>query len=138
MPPSMWPLAKSRFQLGAAGPSPSFAGLYRYESLHQRHRSSSRHALIQRRRAGLSAVFLRVRDRREWSWAGSTTLGVTDMATGTVKFFNTTKGFGFIAPEGGSKDVFVHISALERSGMRSLNEGQKVSFDLEKDRQGRE
>ena len=58
--------------------------------------------------------------------------------TGTVKFFNTTKGFGFIAPEGGSKDVFVHISALERSGMRSLNEGQKVSFDLEKDRQGRE
>ncbi|MBI3439613.1 MAG: cold-shock protein [Proteobacteria bacterium] len=60
------------------------------------------------------------------------------MATGTVKFFNTTKGFGFIAPEGGSKDVFVHISALERSGLRSLNEGQKVSFDLEKDRQGRE
>ena len=60
------------------------------------------------------------------------------MATGTVKFFNTTKGFGFIAPEGGSKDVFVHISALEKSGMRSLNEGQKVSFDLEKDRQGRE
>ena len=60
------------------------------------------------------------------------------MATGTVKFFNTTKGFGFIAPEGGSKDVFVHISALERSGMRSLNEGQKVSFELEKDRQGRE
>ena len=60
------------------------------------------------------------------------------MAAGTVKFFNTTKGFGFIAPEGGSKDVFVHISALERSGMRSLNEGQKVSFDLEKDRQGRE
>jgi len=60
------------------------------------------------------------------------------MATGTVKFFNTTKGFGFIAPEDGSKDVFVHISALERSGMRSLNEGQKVSFDLEKDRQGRE
>ena len=60
------------------------------------------------------------------------------MATGTVKFFNTSKGFGFIAPEGGSKDVFVHISALERSGMRSLNEGQKVSFDLEKDRQGRE
>ena len=60
------------------------------------------------------------------------------MATGTVKFFNTTKGFGFIAPEGGSKDVFVHVSALERSGMRSLNEGQKVSFDLEKDRQGRD
>jgi CspA family cold shock protein len=60
------------------------------------------------------------------------------MATGTVKFFNTQKGFGFIAPDGGSKDVFVHISALERSGMNSLGEGQKVSFELEKDRQGRE
>ena len=52
------------------------------------------------------------------------------MATGTVKFFNTTKGFGFIAPDGGGKDVFVHISAVERSGMAGLNEGQKVSFDL--------
>jgi CspA family cold shock protein len=60
------------------------------------------------------------------------------MATGTVKFFNTTKGFGFIAPDGGGKDVFVHISAVERSGMAGLNEGQKVSFDLEKDRQGRD
>ena len=60
------------------------------------------------------------------------------MATGTVKFFNTAKGFGFISPEGGSRDVFVHISALERSVLRSLNEGQKVSFDLEKDRQGRD
>ena len=60
------------------------------------------------------------------------------MAVGTVKFFNTTKGFGFIAPEGGGKDVFVHISAVERSGMAGLNEGQKVSFDLEKDRQGRD
>ena len=60
------------------------------------------------------------------------------MATGTVKFFNTTKGFGFISPDGGGKDVFVHISAVERSGMAGLNEGQKVSFDLEKDRQGRD
>ncbi|MBK6704138.1 MAG: cold-shock protein [Caulobacteraceae bacterium] len=60
------------------------------------------------------------------------------MATGTVKFFNTTKGFGFIAPDGGGKDVFVHISAVERSGMAGLNEGQKVTFDLEKDRQGRD
>lgn len=60
------------------------------------------------------------------------------MAVGTVKFFNTTKGFGFIAPEGGGKDVFVHISAVERSGMSSLSDGQKVSFDLEKDRQGRD
>jgi len=60
------------------------------------------------------------------------------MAVGTVKFFNTQKGFGFIAPEQGGKDVFVHISALERSGMSSLNDGQKVSFELERDRQGRD
>jgi len=52
------------------------------------------------------------------------------MATGTVKFFNTQKGFGFIAPSDGSKDVFVHISAVERAGMRSLVEGQKVSYDI--------
>lgn len=60
------------------------------------------------------------------------------MAVGTVKFFNSQKGFGFIAPEGGGKDVFVHISAVERSGLSGLADGQKVSFDLEKDRQGRD
>ncbi|HVV32006.1 MAG TPA: cold-shock protein [Vitreimonas sp.] len=60
------------------------------------------------------------------------------MAAGTVKFFNMNKGFGFIAPEQGGKDVFVHISALERSGLTSLADGQKVSFDLERDRQGRD
>ncbi|MGP8233466.1 MAG: cold-shock protein [Methylovirgula sp.] len=52
---------------------------------------------------------------------------------GTVKFFNTTKGFGFIQPDGNGKDVFVHISAVERSGLRTLSEGQKVSFDLVQD-----
>lgn len=52
------------------------------------------------------------------------------MATGTVKFFNTTKGFGFIQPSDGSRDVFVHISAVERAGLRTLVEGQKVSFDI--------
>jgi CspA family cold shock protein len=52
------------------------------------------------------------------------------MATGTVKWFNATKGYGFIQPEGGSKDVFVHISAVERAGMGTLNEGQRVSFDI--------
>jgi len=52
------------------------------------------------------------------------------MATGTVKFFNTQKGFGFIEPSDGSKDVFVHISAVERAGMRTLMEGQKVSYDV--------
>ncbi len=59
------------------------------------------------------------------------------MATGTVKWFNTTKGFGFIQPTDGGKDVFVHISAVERSGIGRLNEGQKVSFDLEKGQQGK-
>jgi cold shock protein len=52
------------------------------------------------------------------------------MATGTVKWFNSQKGFGFITPEGGSKDVFVHISAVERAGLQGLNEGQRVQFDL--------
>jgi CspA family cold shock protein len=56
--------------------------------------------------------------------------------TGTVKFFNATKGFGFISPEGGGKDVFVHISAVERAGLRTLNEGQRVSFDTEADARG--
>ena len=59
------------------------------------------------------------------------------MATGTVKFFNTSKGFGFIEPEDGSKDAFVHISAVERAGLHSLNEGQKVSYDLEVGRNGK-
>lgn len=60
------------------------------------------------------------------------------MITGTVKFFNSTKGFGFITPDSGGKDAFVHISALERAGLSSLADGQKVSFDLEKSRDGRE
>ncbi len=59
------------------------------------------------------------------------------MSTGTVKFFNTTKGFGFIQPDDGSKDVFVHISAVERAGLGSLSENQKVSFDLEKGNNGK-
>jgi len=56
------------------------------------------------------------------------------MATGKVKWFNDQKGYGFIQPEDGSKDVFVHISAVERAGLRSLSEGQKVTFDLVSDR----
>jgi CspA family cold shock protein len=59
------------------------------------------------------------------------------MPSGTVKFFNTTKGFGFIAPEDGSKDVFVHISAVQGSGLQTLNENQKVSFDTERGQDGR-
>lgn len=59
------------------------------------------------------------------------------MTEGTVKFFNTTKGYGFIEPTTGGKDAFVHISAVERSGLSTLNEGQKVSYDLETGRDGK-
>jgi len=59
------------------------------------------------------------------------------MPTGTVKFFNATKGFGFIAPEDGSKDIFVHISAVQGSGLQTLNENQKVTFDTERGQDGR-
>ena len=58
------------------------------------------------------------------------------MATGTVKFFNTTRGFGFIAPDDGSKDIFVHISAVQQSEIEYLVEGQKVSFDVEEEARG--
>lgn len=56
------------------------------------------------------------------------------MATGTVKWFNATKGYGFIVPEDGQKDVFVHISAVEKAGLRTLNEGQRVNFELATER----
>ncbi len=59
------------------------------------------------------------------------------MTTGTVKFFNTTKGFGFIRPDDGSKDVFVHVSAVERAGLGTITENQKLSFDLEKGNDGK-
>jgi CspA family cold shock protein len=59
------------------------------------------------------------------------------MATGTVKFFNENKGYGFIAPDGGGQDAFVHISAVERSGMRTLRENQRVSYELQEDRRGK-
>ena len=59
------------------------------------------------------------------------------MANGTVKWFNATKGFGFIQPSDGGKDVFVHISAVERAGMSSLNEGDRLDFELEVDRRGK-
>lgn len=59
------------------------------------------------------------------------------MAIGTVKFFNTQRGFGFIQPSDGSKDIFVHVSAIERAGMSTLSEGQKVSYEVERGRDGR-
>jgi CspA family cold shock protein len=58
------------------------------------------------------------------------------MAIGTVKFFNSAKGFGFIAPEGGGKDVFVHATAVEAAGLRTLTEGQRVTFDVQPDARG--
>jgi cold shock protein len=69
-------------------------------------------------------------DERAAGGQAQQTRGAKRMPTGTVKFFNTQKGFGFIQPSDGSKDVFVHISAVEKAGMRTLNEGQKVSFDI--------
>ncbi len=59
------------------------------------------------------------------------------MASGTVKWFNPQKGFGFIEPSDGSKDVFVHISAVERAGLSTLNEGQKITYELERGQQGK-
>jgi len=59
------------------------------------------------------------------------------MSTGTVKFFNSMRGFGFIAPDDGSKDVFVHISAVQRAGLETLSEKQKISFDVEKGSNGK-
>lgn len=58
------------------------------------------------------------------------------MPTGTVKFFNTTRGFGFITPDDGTKDVFVHVSAVERAGMSTLAEGQKIEFEIQPDKKG--
>jgi CspA family cold shock protein len=71
------------------------------------------------------------------SWA-TNILGDNTMANGTVKWFNSTKGFGFIAPATGGKDVFVHISAVERSGLTGLADDQKVTYDVEAGRDGRE
>ena len=72
-----------------------------------------------------------------WRAESTLLLGSKTMTTGTVKWFNSAKGFGFIEPEDGSKDAFVHISAVERAGLTSLNEGQKVSYELQPGRDGK-
>jgi CspA family cold shock protein len=59
------------------------------------------------------------------------------MSIGTVKWFNPTKGYGFVAPDEGGKDIFVHISAVQKAGMRTLNQGEKISFDIEAQKDGR-
>ena len=86
----------------------------------------------------LSAQLSTVSSAKSPHFAGGIHKRNITMANGTVKWFNASKGFGFIAPESGQRDVFVHISALERANLRGLDDGQAVSFDLETDRNGRE
>jgi cold shock protein len=74
----------------------------------------------------------------EKAWKRSNMKETRNMPNGTVKWFNTTKGYGFIAPDDGGKDVFVHISAVERSGLTGLADNQKLSYDLQEGRDGRQ
>jgi len=89
-------------------------------------------ALLEEIRAALDTLRV-LRLRFFLTWTGFSR-GKRFVATGTVKWFNETKGYGFIQPDNGGKDVFVHVSAVERSGLRSLAEGQKISFEVEADR----
>jgi CspA family cold shock protein len=93
--------------------------------LHRLHGQEVRHAERSLYFAGFLAPFLR---------ATKTLVGRSDVATGTVKWFNATKGYGFIQPDNGGKDVFVHISVVEKAGLSSLNEGAKVSYEVSMDR----
>jgi len=74
------------------------------------------------------------RSLSQWRTFALTYQDTRPMASGTVKWFNSTKGFGFIQPDGGGKDVFVHISAVERAGLMGLNEGQKITYEVQQDR----
>ena len=80
---------------------------------------------------------LRPEERNLFAFGRGFTVKATEMINGIVKFYNATKGFGFIAPADGSKDAFVHVTALERAGISGLAEGQKVSYDLESGRDGK-
>jgi CspA family cold shock protein len=80
---------------------------------------------------------LRTEERDHFAFGLGFTVKAIDMINGTVKFYNATKGFGFITPADGSKDAFVHVTALERAGISGLAEGQKVSYDLESGRDGK-
>jgi CspA family cold shock protein len=81
-------------------------------------------------------MFLFPRPFPHEAWTEPRCFKGTIMTIGTVKFFNSAKGFGFIAPDDGGKDVFVHVSAVEAAGLRTLNEGQKVNFEIQPDKRG--
>jgi CspA family cold shock protein len=87
-------------------------------------------AVAFRRGAAVSGFLLAFDGQLPWDGASTKFQGETIVATGTVKWFNATKGFGFIQPDTGGKDVFVHISAVEKAGLSSLNEGAKVSYEV--------
>ncbi len=88
-------------------------------------------------RVGIAALRSRRRQQLRMSRDGNAQPGVNGMSIGTVKWFNATKGYGFIQPEDGSKDVFVHISDVQRSGLNGLNEGDRVEFELQRGQQGK-
>jgi cold shock protein len=89
--------------------------------------------MFRSRRAPLGGFFLAARPAIDLRLSPCLANGSADVATGTVKWFNGQKGFGFIQPDDGGKDVFVHISAVERAGLSGLAEGQKVSFEIKAD-----
>src|SRR5258707_822283 len=86
--------------------------------------------MLRSRRAQARRFSLACSSDRRSTWLAIVIARESDVASGTVKFFNTTKGYGFIQPDGGGKDVFVHISAVEKAGLDGLREGDKVTYDI--------